>query len=126
MQADRRFWRAVLRTRVVASVGAMLLVACGSASPSPVGSPLGVYELKFKVIDVVGMPFYCDPDFYPVAREGGEQASATAEYPKIRAQADLYAAIVAHEHLPSGDLTDAQKLRSEEHTSELQSPMYLV
>jgi hypothetical protein len=94
---------------MVASVGALLLVACGSAAPSPVGSPLGVYELKFKVMDALGTPVYCDPDFYPVGR-GAEQANATAEYPKIRAQADLYAAIAAHEHLPSGDLTDAQKL----------------
>jgi len=69
-----------------------------------------VYELKFKVMDAVGTPVYCDPDFYPIARDGGEQANAITEYPKIRAQADLYAAIVAHEHLPSGDLTDTQKL----------------
>ena len=95
---------------MVASVGAMLLVACGSAPPSPAGAPLNVYELKFKVMDAVGTPVYCDPDFYPIAREGGEQANAVTEYPKISAQADLYAAIVAHEHLPSGDLTDAQKL----------------
>jgi len=110
MQAEKRFWRALARRRVVASVGAVLLVACGSASPSPVGTPLGVYELKFKVMDSVGTPVYCDPDFYPIAREGGEQANAITEYPKIRAQADLYAAILAHENLPGGDLTDAQKL----------------
>ncbi|HEY8797152.1 MAG TPA: hypothetical protein VIO85_04745 [Candidatus Dormibacteraeota bacterium] len=110
MQTEKRLWRAVVRRRVVASVGAMLLVACGSAPPSPVGTPLSVYELKFKVIDSLGAPVYCDPDFYPVVREGGEQANAITEYPKIRAQVDLYAAIVAHEHLPSGDLSDAQKL----------------
>jgi hypothetical protein len=95
---------------MVPLLGAILLVACGSAAPSPVGTPLSTYELKFKVMDAVGTPVYCDPDFYPVARGGGELANAIAEYPKIRAQADLYAAIGAHEHLPSGDLTDAQKL----------------
>ena len=94
----------------MALTGTLLLVACGSAAPGTVGTPLNVYELKFKVMDMVGTPVYCDPDFYPVARAGGEQANAITEYPNIRAQAGLYAAIVAHEHLPGGDLNDAQKL----------------
>lgn len=96
--------------RFFAALASILVVACGSAAPGPVGSPLSVAELKLKVMDAVGTPVYCDPDFYPIARDGGEQANAVTEYPKIRAQADLYAAIIAHEHLPSGDLTDAQKL----------------
>jgi len=96
--------------RFFAALASILVVACGSAAPGPVGSPLNVAELKFKVMDAVGTPLFCDPDFYPIAREGGEQANAITEYPKIRAQADLYPAIIAHEHLPSGDLTDAQKL----------------
>ena len=95
---------------MVALVGTILLVACGAAPPAPVGHSLNLYELKFRVMDVVGTPVYCDPDFYPIAREGGEQSNAITEYPKIRPQADLYAAIVAHGHLPSGDLTNAQKL----------------
>lgn len=110
MQTEKHLWRALVRGRMAALVGFVLLVACGAASGSPVGTPLNVYELKFKVMDTVGTPVYCDPDFYPVAREGGEQASAVSQYPSIRAQADLYAAIAAHEHLPGGDLTDAQKL----------------
>src|SRR6266849_207817 len=70
-------------------------LACGSATPAPVvGSPLNLTQLKFAVLDTAGKPVYCDPDFYPIARQGGE----------------VYAAIVAHEHLPSGDLTDEQKL----------------
>ncbi|HEY2597788.1 MAG TPA: hypothetical protein VGJ79_04845 [Candidatus Dormibacteraeota bacterium] len=96
--------------RTVAVLAAILLVACGSASPSPVGRPLNIYELKFKVMDMVGTPVYCDPDIYPITREGSELANAIAEYPKIRAQADLDSAIIAHAHLPNGDLTDAQKL----------------
>jgi hypothetical protein len=88
----------------------LVTIACGAAGPSPVGNPLTIDELKFKVMDAFGAPVYCDPDFYPVAHEGGEQAGAIAQYPQIRAQADTYATIVAHEHLPSGELTDAQKL----------------
>jgi Hint domain-containing protein len=93
-----------------AALATVAIVACGSATPAPVGSPLSVTQLKFAVMDAVGTPVFCDPDFYPLAREGGEQASAIARYPDIRADSVLYAAIVAHEHLPSGDLTDAEKL----------------
>ena len=98
--------------RAIASLFAFLAVACGTAGPTPApgGSPLGVTQLKFAVLDSVGAPVYCDPDFYPLARAGGEQASAIAKYPAIRADSELYAAIVTHEHLPSGDLSDAEKL----------------
>lgn len=90
-------------------------MACGQAvTPGPggppVGTPLSQPQLKFAVIDAVGKPVYCDPDFYPIAREGGEQANAISSYPQIKADTQTYAAIVAHEHLPSGDLTDGQKL----------------
>ncbi|MEO9048601.1 MAG: Hint domain-containing protein [Candidatus Dormiibacterota bacterium] len=94
--------------------GAVILlaaVACGAVTPAPaVGSPLTISELKFTVIDSVGAPVFCDPDFYPIARVGGEEASAIATYPQIKADPEVYAAIVEHEHLPAGDLTDAQKL----------------
>ncbi len=91
---------------------ALVAVACGSAAGGggPVGSPLTIDQLKFKVIDAVGAPVFCDPDFYPIARAGGEQASADTYYPQIKANAELYAAIVEHEHLPSGELDETQKL----------------
>ncbi len=87
------------------------VAACGSVNPGPAtGSPLDAPQLKFAVMDAVGKPVYCDPDFYPLAHDGGEQASAIALYPQIKSDAPTYAAILAHEHLPSGDLDDAQKL----------------
>lgn len=93
-------------------VAALAIAACGStaSTPAPVGTPMTVNQLKFAVMDAVGTPVYCDRDFYPLARAGGEQASAIAEYPQIRADAELYSSIVAHEHLPAGELTDQQKL----------------
>jgi len=98
-----RFWLALV---VVALVG------CGSAGPgpSPVGTPLSEPQLKFAVMDAGGKPAYCDPDFYPVARAGGEERNAVDDYPAIRANTSLYSAIVAHEHVGGGDLSDAQKL----------------
>jgi hypothetical protein len=92
----------------------LLAVACGSAGGTgdggSVGSPLTIDQLKFKVMDSVGVPLFCDPDYYPLARAGGEEASADNYYPQIKADAELYSAIVAHEHLPSGDLDAAQRL----------------
>jgi hypothetical protein len=97
--------------KLFAGVLAVLAIAaCGSAAGTAVGSPLSVNQLKFKVLDEVGPPVYCDPDFYPVARLDGEKTNALAKYPDIKADAELYSAIVAHEHLPSGALTDDQKL----------------
>src|SRR5260370_9157119 len=96
----------------LAAAIAFLAVACGAAGSGAagVGSPLTIDQLKLKVMDTVGVPVFCDPDFYPIARLGGEQASADTYYPQIRANTELYAAIVAHESLASGDLDEAQKL----------------
>ena len=97
--------------RLALAVLVLVTAACGSATPAPaVGTPLNGTQLKFAVMDSVGNPVYCDPDFYPIARQGGEEANAVSTYPQIKADAEAYAAILAHEHLPSGDLTDAQKL----------------
>jgi hypothetical protein len=97
--------------RVLVAVVAVLGIACGSSTPAPVvGTPLTITQLKFAVLDSVGTPVYCDSDYYPIARPGNELANAITRYPEIRADAELYSVIAAHEHLPSGDLTDEQKL----------------
>jgi hypothetical protein len=92
----------------------LLAVACGSAGGTagggPIGSPLTYDQLKFRVMDAVGVPLFCDPDFFPIAREGGEESNADAYYSQIRANPQQYSAIVAHEHLPSGELNEADKL----------------
>jgi hypothetical protein len=100
---------ALARRGAVAFLVVLTLLACGQA-PSTGGAPLTIDQLKFKVLGRVGPPNYCDPDFYPIAKQGGEQASAIATYPQIQADAEVYAAILDHEHLPTGDLTDGQKL----------------
>jgi hypothetical protein len=97
--------------KIVLALLVLVTVACGSATPQRAkGSPITEPQLKFAVMDAAGKPVFCDSDFYPVAREGGEQTNADTQYPKIQADAATYTAIVAHEHLPSGDLTEAQKL----------------
>src|SRR5260370_13593245 len=91
----------------------LLAVACGSAGGGgggPVGTPLTLDQLKFKVMDAVGVPLFCDPDFYPIAHLRGEEANADTYYPQIRADAELYSAILAHENLPPSELAEGQKL----------------
>lgn len=95
----------------VAALAVLATFACGSAAgTAALGSPLSVNQLKFKVLDAVGQPIYCDPDYYPIARVDGEKTNAIAKYSDIKADAELYSAIIAHEQLPSGELTDEQKL----------------
>lgn len=95
--------------RLLVAVALLAAVACGSvASGGGAGTPLTVPALKFAVMDAVGTPSYCDPDFWPVARP--EMPAALAAYTTIKGDTQAYDAIVAHEHLPSGDLTDDEKL----------------
>ncbi|MHB8688091.1 MAG: hypothetical protein ACYDB4_12955, partial [Candidatus Dormibacteraceae bacterium] len=97
--------------RAVTALAAVFAIGCGSATPAPViGPPLTITQLKFAVMDSVGVPVYCDPDFYPIPREGGEQANAIAKYPAIQADTALYSAIISHEHLSGINVNDEEKL----------------
>jgi len=95
--------------RALAAVLLVTAMACGTTVP---GTPLNQYQLKFRIFDELGPPAFCDPDFYPIAHAGGDQASALSNYSQIRDNSELYAAIVEHEHLPAppAELDDAQKL----------------
>jgi hypothetical protein len=94
--------------RTVLVLVLLAAVACGSAGQTPVGTPLSEAQLKFAVMDSAGKPVWCDPDFYPIGHD--ELPAAIAKYSEIRADAQTYAAVVAHEHLPAAELSDAQKL----------------
>jgi hypothetical protein len=96
--------------RALTALAVLLAMACGSPAPAPVGAPLTITQLKFAVLDSVGLPVYCDPDSYPIARQGGEQATAIAKYPQIQADTELYSTILAHEKLSATDVNDQEKL----------------
>jgi hypothetical protein len=40
---------------------------------TPSGERLGATQLKYVLIDAFGRPFFCDPDYYPVARDDEQQ-----------------------------------------------------
>jgi hypothetical protein len=55
--------------------------------------------------------FWCDPDFYPVARPGAEQANANAQFPTIQANEGEFSAILNYLNLSNkASYTDEEKL----------------
>jgi hypothetical protein len=111
------------RTLIVAGVLLVVLLgACGggglpsptpgpSPTPSPIGEPLTIAQLKVALIDRFGPLWYCDPDFYPVARDD-EQQLALKRFGEVQADAEAFAAILAQLELNDGGdgFTDEQKI----------------
>jgi hypothetical protein len=87
-------------------------------SPGPTTEPTAVAsiaaldraDLRYRLVDQLGRPLFCDPDFYPVARSD-EAELARLQLAAIRADAPTYAAIVAHLGIDSSaDPTPTQVL----------------
>jgi hypothetical protein len=78
--------------------------------PSLPAASLSPTELKYKVLDQFPDFFFCDPDFYPVARED-EMSLALQRFPELQANQEEFQAILNHNGL-SGltNFTDDQKL----------------
>ncbi len=102
-----------MRAAIVVAVLATAVVGCAAAgssapypsatptgsdsaspSPSPSGGALRVVAIRYGLVDELGRPLFCDPDFYPVAR-ADEAQLAQEHFPEIRADAATYAAITA-------------------------------
>jgi hypothetical protein len=82
----------------------------GQPTPPPV--EYSVPELEYRLISNFGGVFWCDPDLYPVARLGQEEANALVEFPSIRANAAEFSAILEHLGLPDkGQYSDEEKLQ---------------
>jgi len=85
----------------LALIAAVLLAACSGSlasptpSPTPPPQPLTVPQMKYAVMDQLGRPWFCDPDFFPVGR-GDEGQRAQEKLPEIQKDADTFSAIVAH------------------------------
>ena len=93
-------------------------VGTGAIIPTPgpptliptLASALSPIELKYRVLDQFPDFFFCDPDYYPIARED-EGVLAGQRFPAIQANADEFQTILNHNGL-SGltNFTDEQKL----------------
>ncbi len=79
-------------------------------TPSPAPGGLAQAQLKYRIVDQVGRPLFCDPDFYPVARLD-EQSQADAHFASIEADAPTFSAILAHLGIaPAAAYTADQRL----------------
>ncbi len=76
----------------------------------PTASPAATQtELKYLLFARYPNFFFCDPDFYPIAR-GDEQQAALQRFPEIQTNVEVYQAILRHLNLQGDNLSDAQKL----------------
>jgi hypothetical protein len=102
---------------------AAILAACSTKTPSttttttstPILTTPAVkmdqYQLAYRLLSAYPDYFWCDPDYYPIAREGAEQANAIAEIASIQANTLEFAAILAQLNLtPKTSYSDSEKL----------------
>ena len=98
--------------RLLVLAFALLLAACGGdpfGSPTPAPQPLTIPQLKYRVIDDFGKPWFCDPDFYPIAR-ADEADLARQRFPELQKDAETFSAIVARLKLANPAYTADEQL----------------
>jgi len=86
-------------------------------SPTPVpdtpiptlGSGVTPTALKYRVLDEFPDFFFCDPDYYPIARED-EAVLAGQRFSELQANQEEFQAILSHNNLGGTTFTDEQKL----------------
>ena len=81
--------------------------AGATASPSiaPSAALTGA-ALKARLLDAFGMLWFCDPDFYPVARDD-EADLAAKRFPEVQADREAFPVILARLGIPTGPAYDA-------------------
>jgi len=90
-------------------------VVTPAPTPSPTVTPaasgaLTLAQLKYSLVDRFGRLWYCDPDFYPVARSD-QDTLAESRFPEIQQDTQTFDAILAHlGYAPSQTYTHAQKI----------------
>jgi hypothetical protein len=107
IKKSHNIWLLLLVTApIVFSLG------CG-AQPTPTPPvEYSVPELEYRLISNFDNVFWCDPDFYPVAREGQEETNAQEQFPIISANTTEFSAILAHLGLPEKpQYSDEEKLQ---------------
>lgn len=88
-----------VRRAIAMALPAALLAACGMLpgfGPTPIPTspfPLTETQLKYRLIEAFGEVFFCDPDFYPVARDD-EAKLAIERFPEIQADPEEFQAIL--------------------------------
>jgi hypothetical protein len=83
-------------------------------SATPAAAVLTLSQLKYRLIDHFGGMgeqgiFFCDPDLYPIAREGHEGEQARDLLPTIQADAELFGAIRLRLGLGAGQTPSSEQ-----------------
>jgi len=91
-----------VRLIVLALALALTFAACegGVPTPTPPPQPLNVAEMKYRVMDELGRPWFCDPDFYPIAR-ADERELAQQRFGEVQKDPTVFAAILTHLKMPA-------------------------
>jgi len=97
--------------RLALLVAASLLAACSGslATPTPTPQPLSAPQLKYRVIDELGRPWFCDPDFHPIAR-ADERDLARQRFAEIQKDAEAFTAIATRLKLAGPTYTTDDQL----------------
>jgi hypothetical protein len=87
-------------------IGLIFVSSCvnGTSSTSTSAPNYSQYQLEYRIIQNYSDVFWCDPDLFPVSREGQEQANALTQFPDIQNNLSEFTAIL--EHLNWSDKTD--------------------
>jgi hypothetical protein len=71
-----------------------------------------ISQLKYQLLAAYPDYFWCDPDFYPIARSGVEQQNAIDQFTAIEANREEFTTILTHLNLPDkAGYTDDEKLQ---------------
>ena len=99
-------WKHIAIVISVIMIG--ILVGCHSGTTvSQYSQP----ELAYRLISNFGDVFSCDPDYYPVAREGQEEQNALEQFSAIRSNQAEFSAILKHLDLPDkSEYTTEEKI----------------
>ncbi len=82
-----------------------------TAVPTLPSASFSPSELKYRLLAQFPNFFYCDPDFYPIAR-ADELSLALQRFPAVQADREAFQAILAHLNLTGAtSFADDQKLR---------------
>ena len=82
-----------------------------STSSTTIPSTYSQYQLEYSLFSNFPDVFWCDPDYYPVVREGQEQQNAIVQFSTIKSNQPEFSAILEQLNLPDKtDYTDNEKL----------------
>jgi hypothetical protein len=95
----------------LAGCSALETILPGQPAPTtpPIGPGLSATEIKYSLIDRLGEPFFCDPDYYPVAR-ADEDELASAWFEQADKSGEEFQSILRRLGLPGPTGLSAEQL----------------